>query len=242
MDWTDEQIGSLIRALPPIEDEPKRGLLPLILGEWARVDLETHLTRPGRKEARDVARRFGALAKHAHDLAAAIADLDEGLRHVLGYRLARLASDRAAARGSDEQLVGHDQAKKHSKSLADEVARVERIAAAARDLASRPTDYGHHHNTIVRYLILKDLAAIFEYATGKRARRGVRSEDHPDYGQDYGPFYEFAKSVWQLLFGDTAGLSANLKLWAEARRRYDERSAVIANIQLRHPEWRIFPR
>src|SRR5215469_2785301 len=101
MDWTDEQIGSLVRALSPIEDERKRGLLPLILGEWAHVDLETYLTRPGPKEARDVAKRFGTLAKHAHDLAAAIANLDEGLRHVLGSRLARLASDRAAAPGSD---------------------------------------------------------------------------------------------------------------------------------------------
>jgi hypothetical protein len=242
VDWTDEQIGSLVLALPPIEDERKRGLLPLILGEWARVDLETHLTRPGPKEARDVAKRFGVLAKHAKGLAAAIADLDEGLRHVLGYRLARLASDRAAAPGSDEQLVGHDQAKKHSKSLADEVARLDRIAAAARDLASGPTDYGHHHNTIIRYLILKDLAAIFEYATGTRAERRVRSEDHPDYGQDYGPFYEFTKTAWQLVFGDAAGLSTNLRLWADARRRYDERSAVIANIRMRHREWRNFPK
>jgi hypothetical protein len=60
MDWTVEQIGSLVRALPPIEDERKRGLLRLILGEWARVELETRLTRPGRPARTTVRRRAGA--------------------------------------------------------------------------------------------------------------------------------------------------------------------------------------
>ena len=60
-------------------------------------------------------------------------------------------------------------------------------------------------------------------------------------GEDEGLFYRFAAAVWPVVFGSADGLSSALKGWAAARKKYSERSAVLCNIQMRHPEWEIFP-
>jgi hypothetical protein len=59
--------------------------------------------------------------------------------------------------------------------------------------------------------------------------------------KESGRFFSFASELWPLVFGNgQAGLSAAMKNWAWARRRYDEASALIANINFRHPTWGVF--
>jgi hypothetical protein len=58
---------------------------------------------------------------------------------------------------------------------------------------------------------------------------------------EIGPFFRFASALWPAIFGNgTVGLPAAMKNWASARKHYDERSALIANMALRHPEWGLF--
>jgi hypothetical protein len=49
--------------------------------------------------------------------------------------------------------------------------------------------------------------------------------------------------LWSEVFGkDVAGLPAAMKNWAAGRSKYDEASALIHNIALRYPSWRVFER
>jgi len=45
-----------------------------------------------------------------------------------------------------------------------------------------------------------------------------------------------------MIFGSTNGLGYAVRFWAKARAKHGEDSAVVANMDLRHPEWRIFER
>ena len=81
-----------------------------------------------------------------------------------------------------------------------------------------------------------DLAAIFEWLTGRKAARGVDRTDHTETG----PFWRFAESVWQVAFDTTRGLKAAMKNFVEARKLYQERSPFLSNLAFNHPTWGIF--
>ena len=98
----------------------------------------------------------------------------------------------------------------------------------------------HQHKTVVRYLVLLDLGAIFEWATRRRASRKVGTDAGTRPGQTYGPFWDFVSAAWPIIFGSSAGLNNALKFWAEGRRLYDEASPIMWNLDMRHPQWRIF--
>lgn len=93
---------------------------------------------------------------------------------------------------------------------------------------------------VAHYLIMMDLAAIFEYLTRKRATRLVRGGDHFAHGAEYGPFWDFAQATWTAIFKSTDGLKSVMRNWAVARARYGEASPLIANMHLRHSEWGLF--
>jgi hypothetical protein len=113
-------------------------------------------------------------------------------------------------------------------------------------LANRGSTWPRDHfcrgrpRAVAHYLIMMDLAAIFEYLTRKRATRSVRGEDHFAYGAEYGAFWDFAQATWPAIFKSTNGLKSAMKNWAVDRVRYGEASPLIANMHLRHPEWGLF--
>jgi DNA polymerase len=76
--------------------------------------------------------------------------------------------------------------------------QLERLAQAAEATAGRWIPLPFRHTTVVQYLVLQDLAAIYEYVTGEVASRRVRGEDHPEAGRDYGPFWDFAVIAWRI--------------------------------------------
>jgi hypothetical protein len=116
------------------------------------------------------------------------------------------------------------------------------------------------------YLIVRDLAVIYEMLTEHAATRRIDF----DSGTDYGPFSDFVKEIWMQIFGDKRGVSYAIRVWANemARQRkvieaevaaitsefcrplydreretiesrYRETATFGANLSLRHPDlWR----
>jgi len=75
------------------------------------------------------------------------------------------------------------------------------------------------------YLVMLDLAAIFELVSGEEPRRRVDF----DSGKTYGPFADFAAGVWLVVFGNIRGLSYAVRVWADEMTR--QRKLVLRIIQ-----------
>jgi hypothetical protein len=107
-------------------------------------------------------------------------------------------------------------------------------SAKSKNKKGRPTNFSAS-------LIIRDLAAIFEWVTGERASRRVdRIDAKPE-----GPFWDFAAAIWPVIFGaDLHGLEAAIKKLMAARHKKltGTRSPVLDNMELNHPSWRIFDR
>jgi hypothetical protein len=113
------------------------------------------------------------------------------------------------------------------------------LRAAAESLTNQLKRGRGQPRNLLAYLVLKDIAAIFEWLTGLQARREVDRKD----GHDTGAFYHFCEAIWLPVFGvGLDGLPAAMKNWAVARRKYNEKSALIANIAMRNPPWRVLDR
>jgi hypothetical protein len=122
--------------------------------------------------------------------------------------------------------------------LKDEDDFLRKLAAATARLIDELDESlsGRRPRNIPAYLVMLDLAAIFEWLTHRKAARGVDRIDHTETG----PFWRFAESVWLLAFGSALGLKAAMKNWAEARNEYHEHSSFLYNLAMRRPEWGIF--
>ncbi len=126
-----------------------------------------------------------------------------------------------------------------NRRLHEEPKRLELLAEAATKASTNFVPLPLRQSSLIRYLILLDLAAIYEWATRQRAGRRVKTDLQADAGKTYGPFWEFAAVAWRIIFGSVKGLDNALKTWASGRRRYKEFSPVFANLHMRHPKWRI---
>jgi hypothetical protein len=120
--------------------------------------------------------------------------------------------------------------------------RLQLLAAAARQLANDWAPPQLRDAMLQRYLVLMDLAAIFQWATGQHAGRKIRTDASEDEGKPYGPFWEFARAAWSIIFGSERGLDYAMRIWAKGQTDFGGRSPLIENMRLRHPEWRGFCR
>jgi hypothetical protein len=88
---------------------------------------------------------------------------------------------------------------------------------------------------VISYFVIQDIAAIFEWCTESPATRRVDRDTH----EEGGGFHKFAAAIWPVVFrqGDD-GLSAAIKKFAKYRKH--EAPALIANIRMRNPSWKVF--
>lgn len=229
MNVTIAQIKSLLDALPANAIGKKRPIVAHIIAEWADTDLLEHLQRPSARDRNNQAKRLKRLARHAAALASELTAISPGSRFKIARALVR-----------SEQVFDpdvSDQARELS-AMPEHLNNIQKAAVAAMRPIGTETLRG---KTVVAYLILQDLAAIFEYATGQTASRRVRGKDHAESGRDYGPFYDFAREAWRTIFRSDRALRGALKHWASARRKYKEASPCVVNIAMAHPQWRIYP-
>jgi hypothetical protein len=196
-------------------------LLPLILEEWNRCDLPEHLSMKSRPVDNDLIGKLEIVRKHARELQEALKAIGENGRKALVAQMS------------------HDKNRSEFKAI---VTWLEQEAAFIGKLvAVDPREFwkpkrGRSRN-LPAYLVLQDIAAIFEWLTSTRATREVSR----DNGTEIGPFFDFASTLWPTIFENgVVGLSAAMKNWAEWRSDYNEQSALIVNLALRHPTWGLF--
>jgi hypothetical protein len=224
--FTDREVELIAAALPGDVVPRQLELLPQILREWARVDLTDHFSWESAATRQQRRARLAKVGKIAASLLQATDDLDETDRWDLAAQIG------IAEGQSFLQAAGNEQNRRRLDQGCDFIAT---IAVAAGNPLSRPSR-GQPRN-ILAYLVIRDLAAIYEHLTQKEATRIV---DRTSYAE-CGPFYDFAAAIWPVVFGQgDHGLAAAIRNWAPWWHR--EKSPVIANIDLRHPEWGIFKR
>ena len=233
MNFTTEQIEQLMAALPGCTDEQKRQVIPMILAEWGLIDVEGYLNHTPPQQVRAERKLLEKLASGATELAQALSNLGSGSRFAVAYQLSKGGVDNESA------LANYNRIREINRRLGEAPARLDRLAAAVTETAALQGPTPLRHDSVIRNLILKDLAAIFEYATEQLSGRRVRTDAHVDAGQEYGPFWDFVSVVWPMIFGSTNGLRYAVKFWAKVQAKHGERSAVITNMEFRHPEWRI---
>ncbi len=228
VDFTDRDVGLISAELPAGCDPRRVELLPQILREWARRDLQEYFERESpltKRKYRDRRERLARLGGVAVRLLEMVDGLDRGDRLTLAAQIGIAAGQRpfeAIFSKANEERVG---------KARDYIALV---AAGGRLPLEAPTR-GQPRN-ILSYLIMMDLAAIYEWLVDADASRRVDRITH----EEAGPFREFAGALWSVVFHSDDRLSAALKNWAEARKKYGESSPVMFNMDLRHPEWGLF--
>jgi hypothetical protein len=228
-EFSPEIMNDIAESLPTPRSKRHRDLLSRILREWSHNELREHLSMEPRAITRDRMNKLEAIKSKAGKLLEAFDAIDESGRTLI---VTQIVAEKRRLEG-----VSRGDFANQAERL-DEVQDVLAKLAAfspSQFLKSRP---GQPRN-LAAYLVLQDAAAIFEWFSGRKAARGV----NPIRGAEAGPFFRFAAALWPAIFGKgIAGLPAAMKNWASARSRFNERSALIANMAMCHPEWGIFNR
>jgi hypothetical protein len=223
IEFTDRDIGLIVISLPPGADQQRIEMLPLLLREWARVDLRWHFVDTPLPVLARQRTDLKRVAKRATALIEALDALD-------GFGRWKLVEQFGMAEGlSFLTAVRSDENKRRIDEWRYLIAV---IAAGAAQLQESPSR-GQPRKQVAA-LVLMDLAALFEYATGRRAARDVPRTGE-DAHKESGPFLEFARAVWPVIFrnGDY-GLVSQLREWAD---HGSKRSMLMSGIALRRPEW-----
>src|SRR5262245_11497532 len=224
-------VKKICASLPKGTDQRRLDLLPRILDKWSRTELPEHLSPESRATIREHYDRLTKIGKCANDLRQALEAIDQRGKLEIAHELAREEGSTPFS-GSPERVAEMEE------RLRQEDHFLRKLAAAPVTLIEETKRGRGQPRNIPAYLVMKDLAAIFELLTDRKAARGVDRTDHTETG----PFWRFAESVWQVVFGTTRGLKAAMKNWAEARKLHHEHSSFVLNLRMRRPEWGIFER
>jgi hypothetical protein len=254
-------IGKIIAALPPGSIPERVALLPKILRAWAHEDLREHLSQEGRVAKRQREKRLRSVGARAQKLIEVIEALDDtGLFDMALEPQMRRAGTSLLKTDITVAKQRRDSAISWLVDLA-EIFNGSGSGSANRKKLKPPPDKATYY-----YLVMLDLAAIFELVSGEQPRRRVDF----DSGKTYGPFADFAAGVWLGVFGNIRGLSYAIRVWADEitrlrklaeatvseatslasrelsdaerdaiENRFGAYSSFVANIQFRHPDlWR----
>jgi hypothetical protein len=231
--FEEHQIRLILISLPDGVSSRKRDLLPKILNEWSGNYLKWSLYRVEPIVAKGRAIRAEAIAKHARELSRA---LDEFVDYAGGDQFLEFSGDswlvfglakRISSMGFQEEVSGQRQKLKDQREFLEEI---ESIASGLAGSFKRQAD---QRRNIPAYRVMLDIQAIFEWLTQTKATRRV------ERGRDI--FGDFVRLIWPIVFekGDD-GVDSALKNWARGTKLYGDWSALIHNINFRHPEWRVF--
>jgi hypothetical protein len=219
-EFSTQTINEIINSLPRPLNARRRELLPSVLQEWSQTDLRRHLSLESNETRKKRFEKQVAVKVCAKQLLDALQVLDRVDRTSIILLMAK-AEGRSVSRSE----------------FAEEDARLLEESLFLKRLSCFPEEHwkagrGRPRN-YAAYLVVRDAATIFEWYSGILATREVDR----DTGKEINEFYNFTSTLWPIIFHEgTAGLSAAMKNWAE----YDERSALIANMNWHHPTWGLY--
>ena len=227
--FSDDVVTSLSRSLPEPICERRRELLPQILREWGRTDLQRWLSWDTPAAARARIKRVERVRDCARALLQALDDAHEE-RAMIWHEMATRSEGRSI------EQVGRSEREILKKRLDEERRFLAKLGAIAPKGWRNPGRRGRPRN-YAAYLVLQDAAVIFRWFCGEEPTRQVSRHT----GKEIGPFFRFASALWPVVFGKGIyGLPAAMKNWEWARSHYGEESALIANINMRHRAWGIY--
>jgi hypothetical protein len=223
-EFTVQTVDEIIQTLPKPLNERRRQLLPQVLQEWRRKNLISSL--PSNEDIQNRFKKQDAIKTCAQQLLDAIQALDEVDRASTIQLVAR-------AEGRSEGNVSRSEYAGQEARLREGCLFLQGLSSISpeehwKTRSGQPRNYA-------AYLILQDAAVIFEWYTAAKPARGTTK------GKESGPFFRFASVLWPIIFGSgTSGLPAAMKNWALWRKQHQERSALIANIDIQHPTWGLY--
>jgi hypothetical protein len=184
LSFTDKQLVQITRALPKGASPHRLGLLPRVLRYWAENDLEEHASL-GRSGAsiKEEGKQYEKLIATAAALAKAIDAVIEADNLIII----------AVEMGDAEKTIPmRDRLAHYINKINDQRGFLNDLVAAIVSFQKRTkSSRGRPRNTTA-YVVLTDIAAIYEWAIGLKAHREVSRRN----GTETGPFYQFL-----LLFG-----------------------------------------
>jgi hypothetical protein len=205
-EFSDEAIDAIQAALPAGVDPIRRALLPELLRCWAAKELSEHLALENKPKLRKRDEQLIRAAAIARDLLHAFSKMDRrGFFRVAiepemrrtGKSLDRVSVDVATLR----RHHALDWVKQFAESFGNSGAGSEIRMKSNRVPEKKAKGY----------LVMLDLAAIFELVTRTEATRRVDF----DSGQHYGPFVKFADCAWRQIFRTGPKFSYALRVWAD---------------------------
>jgi hypothetical protein len=238
--FTDEALKRIVEAVRPNAVPERLVLLPELLCDWAERGLIDHLSREPRAVIRQRTKRVTAVSKKASCLLDAVKALDEEgqLQIACGpqTRRKRLPSN---ARGASATALSWPD------GIAGAELRRDEALSWLCDLVDALGEPGPEllpDKSTRNYLIVLDLAAIFQFVTCIPPTRRTLVES----GKPYGPFFDFVSSVCESIPGMKSLDEAIEHVVAHypdhhhrgrARSRFSsiEYSQWFANLQFRQP-------
>jgi hypothetical protein len=191
-------LTKIAAALPRGAPPERVTLLPQILRVWAQEDLREHLLREGRADVRQREERLQAVKKQAKDLLNAVEALDKIGRFEV---VLRPQMRRAGTGVWNTDIDAADRRRDQAVSWLNDL-----IEAFEEPRPKAPPDRKTKH-----YLVMLDLAAIFELISGEPARRRTDADE----GVPYGPYWNFAEAFWSAVYGNQHGLQNAVRIWAD---------------------------
>lgn len=219
--------------------------MPDVLRDWSTIELQNCLifSTDRKKEARRQLAQLDEIGRQAAQLLKALRDLDpdtaRAATNVVEWGL--------AGRTLEDQLnpeFRRDYVRFHVVATARYGLVQEWLAGFANEFAGKSrTGKRGASGKQTEHLMMLDLAAIFEWATGTEVRRWVRGKHHSEYGTEYAPFDDFIRAVSAAIFGTKDALRT--RRWMDEVRRIAgagrvKYSGVLTDIARRHPEWQLF--
>lgn len=236
VEFTDDALSKILAVLPPEAPPERVALLPALLRAWAAEDLREHLSREGRAAIAQRRKKLAAVAATARCLLDALQALDAAGRFEAALRTqmrreVRAGKQRRVVRRTDDghlERIEFPWPADIDGSLHRRDEALQWLADLAGALAESQEKPPPDKRTI-SYLVVRDLAAIFELVTGQKPTR--RNNPYAE-GRAYGPFWDFVTGVCRSIDG-VRSLDRAMK---DVTAFYpQEFSPFIANLQFRHP-------
>jgi hypothetical protein len=199
--FTDKGVHQIAKALRVEANLHRLSLLPRVLHEWAEVYLTEYASvETSRAFAPIEAARYKRIAGGAKELKHAIdAVIEAGDQSLIAFELGR----------AGRSIPNRERHEHFSQKLMEHRQFLDDLQAAVESLQGKLKKGPGQPRNIFAYLVILDLAAIFEWLTGRTAEREVDRME----GRETGAFYHFCAAVWPLVFNsETRGLPAAIPL------------------------------